>query len=94
MRCGNSSTFITRQATRRTTGLSFVFFLATTVAVIAADPSPPPTTAIPYAGPQTLTGDWFGQGQAMRNAGIDFRLEWSEFYQGMTQGARTIGEAL
>lgn len=38
------------------------------------------------AGPQTLTGDWFGAGAAWRDAGNDFRLEWSQFYQGMTRG--------
>ena len=41
---------------------------------------------LPYKAPETgpasfierrtLTGDWFGQGPAMRAAGFDFRLEW------------------
>jgi porin len=39
-----------------------------------------------HAGPQTLTGDWFGQGPALRDAGFDFRLEWSQFYQGLVRG--------
>src|SRR5690606_38515984 len=30
--------------------------------------------------------DWFGQGPALRDAGLDFRLEWSQFYQGMVRG--------
>ncbi len=34
----------------------------------------------------TLTGDWFGHGPAWRENGIDFRLEWSQYYQGLTQG--------
>jgi porin len=37
-------------------------------------------------GPQTLTGDWFDQGPALRAAGFDFRLEWSQFYQGLARG--------
>jgi porin len=38
-------------------------------------------------GQRTLTNDWFGQGQAWRDAGFDFRLEWSQFDQGLTEGA-------
>ena len=38
-------------------------------------------------GPQTLTHDWFGQGPAMRDVGVDLRLEWSQFYQGLTKGS-------
>ncbi len=34
----------------------------------------------------TLTKDWFGLGPTLRKAGFDWRLEWSQFYQGMTQG--------
>lgn len=34
----------------------------------------------------TLTDDWFGRGDAMRAAGLDVRLEWSQFYQGLTAG--------
>ena len=61
--------------------------LLTRAAASAADPvfkAAAPITA--PSGPPTLTGDWFGQGPALRNAGFDFRLEWSQFYQGMTQG--------
>lgn len=81
--------FLARRFAGRTIGFSSAFLVATTVAGNAADPSPGSSpTPIPYVGPQTLTGDWFGQGQAMRNdAGIDLRLEWSQFYEGMTQGA-------
>lgn len=66
--------------------LSAAFLLATPAAVAAADwtaiaPAPPV-----YVAPQTLTGDWFGQGKAMRDAGFDLRVEWSQFYQGMVQG--------
>jgi porin len=59
-----------------------------TLAAVAADelvlkaPAAPPVAA----GPRTLTGDWFGQGPTMRDAGLDFRLEWSQFYQGLTRG--------
>lgn len=35
---------------------------------------------------ETLTGDWFGQGPAMRAAGFDLRFELTQFYQGLTQG--------
>ncbi len=35
---------------------------------------------------ETLTGDWFGQGPAMRAAGFDLRFESTQFYQGLTQG--------
>lgn len=35
---------------------------------------------------ETLTGDWFGQGAAIRAAGFDVRLEWSQFYQGLATG--------
>jgi len=43
-------------------------------------------SALTQEGPQTLTGDWFGQGPELRDAGFDFRLEWSQFYQGMVSG--------
>jgi len=36
--------------------------------------------------PQTLTGDWFGHGEAMRDAGLTLRVEHSQFYQGLTRG--------
>jgi porin len=51
--------------------------------LILKAPTAPPVAA----GPQTLTGDWFGQGPALRDAGFDFRLEWSQFYQGLAQGS-------
>lgn len=35
---------------------------------------------------QTLTNDWFGQGDAMRNAGVNLQLEWRQYYQGMPRG--------
>lgn len=38
---------------------------------------------------QTATGDWFGHGQAMRDAGLDLRVEQSQFYQGLTRGGGT-----
>jgi porin len=34
----------------------------------------------------TLTNGWFGQRQAMLDAGVDLRLEWSQFNQGLVQG--------
>jgi porin len=34
----------------------------------------------------TLTDDWFGQGDAMRDAGVHLRLEWSQYYQGFVDG--------
>jgi len=34
----------------------------------------------------TFTNDWFGHGPAWRDAGFDWRLEWSQFYQGATTG--------
>jgi porin len=55
------------------------------VAAIADDQAPIAT--VPSAGaPQTLTSDWFGTGQDMRNAGFDTRIEWSQFFQGMPGG--------
>ncbi len=56
--------------------LPLIGLLVSTLSV-AADPLPQRPT---------FTGDWFGHGQYMREAGIDFRLEWSQFYQGMIQG--------
>jgi hypothetical protein len=71
----------------RQTCLSAAPLMATSAAARAADPvfQAPAPIASP-SGPQTLTGDWFGQGPALREAGFDFRLEWSQFYQGLTQG--------
>jgi porin len=61
--------------------------LLTSAAASAADPvSKAAAASASPSGPQTLTGDWFGQGPALRDAGFDFRLEWSQFYQGMTRG--------
>ncbi len=39
----------------------------------------------------TLTDDWFGHGQAMRDAGVDIQLEWRQYYQRMTRGAGDHG---
>jgi porin len=64
-----------------------VLLMANGAAASAADlefKTPAPTAS--PAGPETLTGDWFGKGAALRDAGFDFRLEWSQFYQGMTRG--------
>ncbi len=58
----------------------------TTEAVAAGDDAVPVPPAPSLAKPQTLTGDWFGHGPALRAAGFDFRLEWSQFYQGLTYG--------
>ena len=71
----------------RRLSLSAAIVTQATVVAHAADPilkAPVPETSA--TGPQTLTGDWFGQGQALRAAGLDFRLEWSQFYQGMAKG--------
>lgn len=61
------------------------------VAAIAVGPAAPafgaPAPDGSGLGQTTLTNDWFGQGQAWRDAGFDFRLEWSQFYQGLTEGA-------
>jgi hypothetical protein len=55
--------------------------------VRAADPAlDAPAPAASAAGPLTLIGDWFGKGLALREAGFDLGLEWSQFYQGMTSG--------
>jgi porin len=35
---------------------------------------------------QTLTDDWFGYGPALRDAGLNLRVDWTQFYQGMFQG--------
>jgi porin len=52
-----------------------------------ADPkAPAPAPVKPAPAPRTLTGDWFGAGPAMRKAGFDSRLEWSQYYEGMTRG--------
>lgn len=45
-----------------------------------------PALGEPLATRQTLTDDWFGQGQAMRDVGVNLRAEWSQFYQGLVQG--------
>jgi porin len=69
------------------TCLSAAVLAATTVAAFAADPAPSaPASAGSLLERQTLTGDWFGRGQAMRDAGLDLRVEWSQFYQGLTSG--------
>jgi porin len=68
--------------------LSVVVLAATAVAASAADLEffKGPAPIVTPTGPQTLTGDWFGQGPAMRAAGLDVRLEWSQFYQGLLRG--------
>jgi porin len=67
--------------------LSAVFLAATSAIVTAADLTPiAPAPSTPYLMPQTMTGDWFGQGKATRDAGFDLRVEWSQFDQGMVQG--------
>lgn len=38
------------------------------------------------AGRATLSDDWFGQGAAMRAAGVDMQLEWRQYVQGMARG--------
>jgi porin len=66
---------------------SAVLLMANGAAASAGDPAlQAPVPLASPSGPETLTGDWFGQGPALRNAGFDFRLEWSQFYQGMTRG--------
>ncbi len=67
--------------------LSTAVLAAATVSANAADQifQAPAPAAMP-AGPSTLTGDWFGQGPRMRSDGLDMRLEWSQFYQGLTKG--------
>jgi hypothetical protein len=66
--------------------LSAAFLLTAPAAVSAADFTAIAAAPVAYVAPQTLTGDWFGQGKAMRDAGFDLRVEWSQFYQGMVQG--------
>ncbi len=53
----------------------------------AAPPAAPTTATVPSLSDRpTLTNDWFGNGPAMRQAGVTLRLEWSQFYQGLVQG--------
>ena len=59
------------------------FFLLPVVPVSAEEDS---KTIDPPAKRETLTGDWFGYGPGLREAGLDLRLEWSQFYQGMVDG--------
>lgn len=67
--------------------VSAALLLLTTAAIGVGDPEVKPSTpATSFLERPTLTDDWFGQGPAMRNAGFDFRLEWSQFYQGLTLG--------
>ncbi|TWH24527.1 MULTISPECIES: carbohydrate porin [unclassified Aminobacter] len=72
------------QSTRGIRGclLSVALLLPGVGAAFATDAAP----GSEPQGPPTLTGDWFGQGPALRDAGLDFRLEWSQFYQGMVRG--------
>ena len=73
----------------RTVAVAIALSLTLLISAAASAADPVFKAAGPIAspsGPQTLTGDWFGQGPALRNAGFDFRLEWSQFYQGMTRG--------
>jgi hypothetical protein len=47
-----------------------------------------PFMVAPYKGNSlldrpTLTDNWFGQNQAMHDAGLDLRCTWSQFYQGL-----------
>jgi carbohydrate-selective porin OprB len=75
--------------TIRTMAVAIVLSLTLLTSAAASAADPVFKVAAPIAspsGPQTLTGDWFGHGPALREAGFDFRLEWSQFYQGMTQG--------
>lgn len=75
------------------TGLSVAALAISTVAAHAAEQEvavPVPAVAA-ASGSQTATGDWFGQGPALRAAGFDFRLEWSQFYQGMVRGETAPG---
>lgn len=67
---------------------SAILFLATIVPAMAEDSSASQESDPSFwsAERETLTGDWFGQGQAMRAAGFDLRLESTQFYQGLTQG--------
>lgn len=60
--------------------------LSNTTAVLAADVPLVPAQPSPLPLRDTFTGDWAGFGPAMRDAGFDFRLEWSQFYQGLTSG--------
>ena len=72
----------------RRISLPVVILAAMPLAVHAADSDLAFNTpaAVTASAPQTLTGDWFGQGPAFRAAGLDFRLEWSQFYQGLARG--------
>jgi porin len=63
---------------------AFVAFGATAASAADLEGSAVPPT-LPAA-PQTLTNDWFGAGADLRNAGINLRVEWSQFYQGLTRG--------
>jgi len=63
-----------------------VAVVGSNVAAIAGDQAPIATVPS-AASPQTLTDDWFGTGQDVRNAGLDTRIEWSQFFQGMPDGS-------
>ncbi len=41
----------------------------------------------------TLTNGWWGQGAAMRQAGVDMQLEWRQYVQGMTKGSGDVDPA-
>jgi porin len=66
-----------------------IALIALSAPAYAASQEPEPTDPVP-ASPapdrSTVTNDWFGHGPAWRDAGVDLRLEWSQFYQGMTEG--------
>lgn len=79
---------ILRRLFTRPISLSVVILAATPLAVHAADADLAfnAPAAITASAPQTLSGDWFGQGPSLRAAGLDFRLEWSQSYQGLAKG--------
>ena len=56
-----------------------------------AEPAPPPAPP-PYGGPllerSTLTGDWLGTRDAIRDRGFTWDISSTNFYQGVTTGGR------
>jgi porin len=67
--------------------------VATSVAIGASAPAAaeedtpvPPAMGKSFLDRPTLTDDWFGQGPALRDAGLDLRFDWSQFYQGLAEG--------
>ncbi|MDF3936363.1 carbohydrate porin [Pseudomonas citronellolis] len=58
-----------------------LLLLCCPLSAMPAEPSDTRSKPPPKTPPAGLTGDWFGAGPDLREAGVDLRLEWSQFYQ-------------